>query len=81
VNTNGSYAFGYSKDFHLQNSSSGNDAATDGTDIGIYGGIFNFSMNGFDAGTPRVEDFTLTSPSAPAGGTITIHLKAHGSGQ
>lgn len=81
ADVSGGYLFNYVSDYNLLSSSQGIDAATDGTDIGLYGGIFNFSQRGFDAGTPRVEDFTLTTPSAPAGGTITIHLKAHGSGQ
>ncbi len=73
--------YSYQKDYTLMETSVGHNAATDGTDIGLFGGIFNFSPSGFDAGTPRVADFTLQTSSAPAGGTITIHLKAHGSGQ
>lgn len=73
--------FSYSYDYHLASTSQGLNAATDGTDVGLYGGIFSFSQSGFDAGTPRVGDFTLQTSSAPQGGTITINLKAHGSGQ
>lgn len=78
-----SQAYGYSYDYNLNlNSSSlGNNAATDGTDIGLYGGIGIFSPIGIDSGSPHINTFTLGSSTAPQGGTITIHLNASGSGQ
>ncbi|MFN0031844.1 MAG: right-handed parallel beta-helix repeat-containing protein [Flavobacteriales bacterium] len=75
------YYFTYNANYRLEDTSLGADAATDGSDVGLYGGIFNFSQDGFDGGTPRVGTFTLQTSSAPQGGTITINLKAHGSGQ
>jgi hypothetical protein len=71
----------YNADFHLTESSPGVGQATDGTDIGIYGGIHPFSMFGFDAGLPRIAEFELLNTSAPQGGTISIQLRATGSGQ
>jgi len=76
-----SSAYDYNWDFHVGAESPAIGAASDGTNIGIYGGIFNFSHAGIDGGTPNVVDFTLGSSTAPAGGTITIHLNATGSGQ
>lgn len=73
--------FNYTLDLHLSNSSPGIGQATDGTDIGIYGGIYPFSMFGFDAGLPRIAEFELLNTSAPQGGTISIQLRANGSGQ
>jgi hypothetical protein len=71
----------YSADLHLTESSPGVGQATDGTDVGIYGGIYPFSMYGFDAGIPRIAEFELLNTSAPQGGTISIQLRANGSGQ
>jgi hypothetical protein len=42
--TSGSINF-YQSDFHLQASSPGNNAGTDGTDVGIFGGDFPFKWN------------------------------------
>ncbi len=76
-----STTYSYNWDFHVADNSQANNAATDGSDIGIYGGIFNFNHNGIDGGSPHIVDFSLESSSAPQGGTITIHLNANGSGQ
>jgi hypothetical protein len=72
--------YSYLNNFQLSSNSIGNNAATDGTDIGLYGGIFPFSPIGADAGTPQIVDFTLGTSTAPSGGTITIHLNANGTG-
>lgn len=77
--SNAGYRYDYN--LNLTAESLGNNAANDGTDMGIYGGIFNFSPIGADSGTPQILDFTLGSSTAPQGGTITIHLNANGSGQ
>lgn len=72
--------YSYAYDFHFTDSSVGIGAATDGSDIGLYGGIFNFSATGADGGIPEVVNFTIATSTAPSGGTITIHLNANGSG-
>ncbi|MFM9986588.1 MAG: hypothetical protein ACKVOK_15210 [Flavobacteriales bacterium] len=79
IGVNGGY--NYANDFHLDAGSVGENAATDGSDIGLYGGIFPFSSIGADSGTPQIVDFTIATSTAPSGGTITIHLNANGSGQ
>lgn len=81
VNFNLSNIFSYDWDLNLAVNSSGIGAATDGSDIGLYGGIFNYNENGIDGGTPYIIDFSLESATAPQGGTITINLNASGSGQ
>lgn len=81
VNFYNSASYEYNWNFNIGAESPAIDAASDGSDIGIYGGIFNFNHAGIDGGTPNVVDFSLGSSSAPAGGTITIHLNANGSGQ
>ncbi len=74
-------SWNYNSNFQLTESSPGVGQATDGTDIGVYGGIYPFSMYGFDAGLPRIAEFELLNTSAPQGGTISIQLRATGSGQ
>lgn len=71
----------YDWNFQIGQESPGINTASDGSNIGIYGGIFNYSHTGADGGTPQIVDFSLDSSTAPAGGTITIHLNANGSGQ
>jgi hypothetical protein len=74
-------AFSYDKNYRLAPQSAGVAAATDGTDLGPYGGILEFSEFGYDDGLPRIGSFTLQSATAPQGGTLTIQLRAYGSGQ
>jgi hypothetical protein len=74
-------AFNYLADYHVNEEYVAIGNATDGTDIGVYGGIHPFSMFGFDAGLPRIVEFELLNSSAPQGGTIAIQLRATGSGQ
>jgi hypothetical protein len=74
-------SFNYLADYHVNEESVAIGNATDGTDIGVYGGIHPFSMFGFDAGLPRIAEFELLNSSAPQGGTISIQLRATGSGQ
>jgi hypothetical protein len=78
VNT-GTYEYTFNLD--LNSSSLGNNAASDGSDIGIYGGIFNFSPIGADSGSPQILNFSLESSTVPQGGTLIINLNANGSGQ
>lgn len=81
VNFNYSSFYNYLWNLRLGAESTAVGAANDGSDIGIYGGIFDFSSIGADAGTPQILDLQLGTSTAPAGGTITIHLNANGSGQ
>jgi hypothetical protein len=73
--------YSYNWDLRISDASPAQNTASDGTDIGIYGGIFNFNHYGIDGGSPHIVNFSLGSSSAPQGGTITIHLNANGSGQ
>jgi hypothetical protein len=77
----GSTAFNYDANYNVSEESIAIGNATDGTDIGVYGGIHPFSMFGYDAGLPRIAEFELLNTSAPQGGTISIQLRATGSGQ
>ena len=68
--------FAYTYDFHLQPSSPGKNAGTDGTDIGIYGGMLPYNV-GANPHFPQMMELTLPSGSSvPAGGTLNVHFKA-----
>lgn len=73
-------AFDYSKDYHLNPTSPLVNAATDGGDIGIYGGIYNFRKEGFDNTLPRIKSVTVLSATSPPGGVLQINLKAAAAG-
>lgn len=69
-------AFSYTYDFHLQAGSPGKNAGTDGTDIGIYGGMLPYNV-GANPHFPQMMELTLPSGSSvPAGGTLNVHFKA-----
>ena len=69
-------AFSYTYDFHLQGASPGKNAGTDGTDIGIYGGMLPYDV-GANPHFPQMMELTLPSGSSvPAGGTLNVHFKA-----
>jgi len=68
--------FSFSYDFHLQANSPGKNAGTDGTDIGIYGGMMPFNV-GANPHFPQMMTLTLPSGSSvPAGGTLNVHFTA-----
>jgi len=72
----GNVGFSYSHDYHLQATSPGKNAGTDGTDIGIYGGMMPFEV-GANPYYPQMMELTLPNGSSvPAGGTLNVHFKA-----
>lgn len=72
-------------DFELAPSSIGNNAGTDGTDIGIFGGAFSWPV-GFDFASgrkyllmpqiPFIESINVQNASVPQNGTINVNVKA-----
>ncbi|MEI6435408.1 MAG: hypothetical protein WCP32_11230 [Bacteroidota bacterium] len=69
-------AFSWAYDFHLQAASPGKNAGTDGTDIGIYGGMLPFEV-GANPHFPQMMTLTLPAGSSvPAGGTLNVHFTA-----
>lgn len=68
--------FGYSYDFHLQSSSPCIGSATDGGDIGIYGGNGYWEQNGIP-NIPQIREFNITSnPTIAPGGSLNIQIKS-----
>lgn len=69
-------AFSWSHDYHLQAGSPGIGAGTDGSDIGIYGGMLPMEI-GVNPHFPQMMTLTLPSGSSvPAGGTLNVHFTA-----
>lgn len=73
--------FLYSNDYHLTALSPALNAASDGTDIGLTGGIAPFNMFGFDPSLPRLKEVNLLQNAAPVNGTITLRVRGVASGQ
>lgn len=63
--------------WELQNGSLGKNAGTDGTDIGIYGGISPYVPEG-TADIPQIKTFTIENNIVPPGGTLKIKVTAVG---
>ncbi|HQF28203.1 MAG TPA: hypothetical protein PLH61_01900 [Bacteroidia bacterium] len=62
--------------WHLTATSPGHNAATDGTDIGIYGGV-NPMPNLTGASTlPQMTELNIQNPSLPVNGTLNYQFKA-----
>lgn len=71
--------------YRLQSSSSGKNAGTDGTDLGIYGGSYPFPSggalgSGYDTSPmpaiPQVTEMNILNSSLPANGTLNVTVKA-----
>ena len=62
-------------DYHLQASSPAKNAATDGTDIGPYGGSNPFVW-GNDMSIPKVTEMTISNPVVNQGTNINVNVKA-----
>lgn len=70
---NGSYDI--SLDYHLQSSSPGKNAGSDGTDIGPYGGTKPFVWGGAFS-IPKVTQMTISNPIINSGTNINVNVKA-----
>ncbi len=68
-------AYDISLDYHLQASSPGKNAGTDGTDIGPYGGTKPFVWGGAFS-IPKVTQMTISNPIINSGTNINVNVKA-----
>ncbi len=64
-------------DYNLGNSSAGNDAGTDGNDVGIYNGFYDFDMRGYPTELPYLTAMSILNNMVPAGSTLNVNLKAN----
>jgi hypothetical protein len=70
----GDNTFKYEYDFHLQASSPGKNAGTDGKDLGVYGGA-GFSESGEPA-VPQIREFVIKNGVVAPESKLNISIKA-----
>tara|TARA_R110002012_G_scaffold64308_1_gene169022 strand:- start:10293 stop:11348 length:1056 start_codon:yes stop_codon:yes gene_type:complete len=63
--------------YNLGNSSAGNNAGTDGNDVGIYNGFYDFDMRGYPTELPYLTAMSILNNMVPAGSTLNVNLKAN----
>ena len=73
--TNASPVWNYDHDYNLKNASPGKNAGTDGSDLGIYGGRFNFNKYGFTS-LPRFISVDSDRNVVEQGNDISITIEA-----
>lgn len=66
----------FTYNFRLKSSSVGIKAGLDSTDIGLFGGLYTFSINGNVKGVPVFEDFYIVTPVVKQGGKLKVKLIA-----
>jgi hypothetical protein len=68
--------FDYATDYHLQSGSPFLNYGTDGTQVGVYGGVGDYNQNGVPR-NPYIKTFNLTGPtSINAGDNLQLYIKA-----
>jgi hypothetical protein len=66
----------FTYNYDLAPASAGNNAGTDGTDIGIYGGVAPWPNQSGQARIPFVTSFSLQFSQVPQGGTVNGTVNA-----
>jgi hypothetical protein len=75
INHPASIGFSYTQDYHLKSTSAGKNAATDGTDIGIYGGTTVYTFKeGSVPFNPHIISKTI-APNTDNSGNLNINVK------
>jgi len=72
INQSGT-SFSYSQDYHLQSTCPGKNAGTDGTDIGIYGGVFPWKEGSVPA-NPHFQSIKI-GPKTDNSGNLNVKIK------
>jgi len=77
------YYFNYSYDYHLDTGSPGIAAGTDGTDIGLYGGLYPFPggenvpwQTSAMPTLPQIYKMNVLNPTLPIDGTLQVKIEA-----
>lgn len=71
-----SYAWSIDNDYNLEESNAGFAGSSAGSQIGMYGGSFDFRKRGEPRGVPTFDQVLLLTTSVPEDGTIQIRVKA-----
>lgn len=72
VNQSGN-TFSYTQDYHLQSNCPGKNAGRDGTDIGIYGGVFPWKAGSVPF-NPHFQTFHI-GPTTDSTGNLNVNIK------
>lgn len=65
-----------SNDMRLKSTSAGVGAGTDSTDVGLYGGNYNFSITGNVPGVAIFDDFEVLNPIIKKGDVLKVRINA-----
>lgn len=69
-------AYTIAENYRIANGSPGDNAGTDGTDIGLYGGNYNWENRKYPKTFPHQEVLNVINNSVPQGTPVNINLKA-----
>lgn len=62
--------------YRLQSGSAGKNAGTDSTDIGLYGGVYEFSNRGYSSNVPVILEVTPLNRSVRQNGVLRVRIRA-----
>lgn len=64
------------ENYRILDASPGNNAGTDGSDIGLFGGNYNWENRKYPKAFPRQEVLNVINGSVPQGTPVNVNLKA-----
>ena len=65
--------FDVANDYHIGSGSNG----TDGNEVGIHNGFYDFDMRGYPTLLPYITEMTIQNNMVPAGANLNVNLKAN----
>ena len=65
--------FDVTNDYHIGSGSNG----TDGNEVGIHNGFYDFDMRGYPTLLPYITEMTIQNNMVPAGANLNVNLKAN----
>ncbi|MFN8286271.1 MAG: hypothetical protein U0V74_05930 [Chitinophagales bacterium] len=69
--------YSYSHDYRITNGAAGDNTASDGTDLGVYGGFGDFDRDGLPR-IPYIKQFDINGSNVVApGGTLNVTIKSN----
>jgi|JI10StandDraft_1071094.scaffolds.fasta_scaffold127711_2 hypothetical protein len=68
--------FSWAHNYNLQAASPGNNAGTDGTHIGIYGGTFPVTTSGETYNMPVIRQMNITNTNVPQNGNVNVKVRS-----
>lgn len=76
INNTSGHLFSYSSDYHIQATSAGHNGGTDGSDVGIYGGIYPWKEGSLPS-NPHISYKSIAS-GTDMNGNLQINIKVEG---